>query len=76
MSLAAGPGDPGAGVGHLVGTAGSQIVLGLVPSHWWAKLGPGVSGSGFLGIQELLLACWWVGPGLNSWLWGNGGSWV
>ena len=84
VSLAAGPGDPGASVGPLVGGAVFQIVLGLLfplwwvglvlgllSAHCWGTLGPRVSSYRFLGALKLLLACWWMEQGLNSWLWGR-----
>ena len=51
-----------------MGRVRSQMILGLVPSHWWVRLvlglllahwwglGSEVSGCGFLGIQVLLMA--------------------
>lgn len=57
-----------------------QMILGLVPSHWWVRLvlglllahwwglGSEVSGCGFLGIQVLLMAYGWMGPDRSSWL--------
>ena len=34
---------------------GAMAFLGLVPAHWWVKLGPGVSGCGVPGAGVCLL---------------------
>ena len=36
---------------------GQSWVLMLVPTHWRAELGPGVSGCGELVVLELVLSC-------------------
>lgn len=71
-----------------MGRVRSQMILGLVPSHWWVRLvlglllahwwglGSEVSGCGFLGIQVLLMAYGWMGPDRSSWLWGTRGPWA
>ena len=57
---------PEAGVCLLVRGAGAQWVLGLMPAHWWAELGPRVSGCGALGVPALVPACWCGGPRSES----------
>ena len=49
---------PTAGVDPLVGRVGVKGVLGLVPAHWWVKLGSGVCGCRALGVLDLVLAHW------------------
>ena len=61
-----------------MGRARAQEILGLVPSHWWVDLGPGVSGCRGLGILDTVLSHWcvWLGPQpsggqghVQGWLW-------
>lgn len=51
-----------------MGGAGAQRILGLLPDHWWVKLGPGVSGCRALGFLGLVPVHWSVelGPGLSG----------
>ena len=37
------PGSPGTSAELLVGRIRVQESLGLLPAHWWVKLGPGAS---------------------------------
>ena len=38
------------------------VFLGLVPYHWWMKLGPRVSGCRALGVLDLVPVHWCVRP--------------
>ena len=65
-ALAAGPwGSQGWYVSPLMGRAGAQGVLGMVPAHWWVELGPRVSGCRALAVPALVPAhcCVGLGPG-------------
>lgn len=39
---------------------GLRGVSGLVLTHWWAELGPWVSGCRALGVLRLVPPLWWV----------------
>ena len=40
---------------------GVSWIMGLVLAHWWAELGPRVSGCRALGIPRLVPVYWYVG---------------
>ena len=76
--LLRGPRCLGVGIGLLVGGAGAQgllwlvpahcclsLVPGLVPTHRWAEPGPRVSGCRALGVLELV--CWLTGAPAHWW---------
>lgn len=58
-----GKAGPEARAGSLVGGAQVQQILGLLPAHWWAELGPRVSGCRSLGVPCLVPVHWFVGLG-------------